>query len=151
MTDKLPAKADLNSLVAIANANISVEKGGEVKFNESELSTKLFEATEIDEKTSKRVYDIVATIGNAVAQAVGEQAIEYMANNKDVDEVSAKFKFGHEKVSVLAKRKGEFRNPANGETIAKPGALTRTRILVNGGSELTGIKEHLASIATKKL
>ena len=143
---KLPEKADAKALANIVRNHITIVDGIVKIEDEKKLVQEMFDTTEIDEKTAKRVYDIVASMGNGFAGAVGEAAIEYMAAHKDYDKVVGNIHIGHEQVTVTSTRSKTFRNMQTNENFEKKGTIRRARLLTNGDAELQDFKDYLANL-----
>lgn len=143
---KLPEKADAKALANIVRNHITIVDGIVKIDDEKKLVQEMFDTTEIDEKTAKRVYDIVASMGNGFAGAVGEAAIEYMGSHKDYDKVVGNLNIGHEQVTVTSTRSKTFRNMQTNQNFEKKGTIRRARLLTNGDAELQDFKDHLANL-----
>ena len=99
----------------------------------------------------KKAYDHTALVENAIAHVFSDKSQDFMADNKDVDSVTAKTKIGEETLHLTSRRDFETRNPSTGATTNHKGALIVRRVVNNRGSEITDIKTLAKERGLKRL
>lgn len=154
MTDTVKESKEtvsLETLKAIVKPHVTIDKDGNVDFKATEAAEEAFKEIGISKKEVKRAYDAVTAFNNAARVVIGEEAIEVMAKNKDINEISVKYRVGGEKVSLTSLRSDTTRNPANGEVTTLHGVTSIRRTVKAPNSVNAEIRDHLASIGAKKL
>lgn len=132
-------KLKAQDLLAVTSANITITDGV-ATVNNKVIQDECFALLGTDLATVKNSQDAVAMTNNAVAQSFSDLAQDYMADNKEATEVTAKTSIGEETLHLSSRRDMETRNPTTGETTAHKGALTVRRVIKNRNSELVNIK-----------
>lgn len=143
-------KPTTTELSAIAKSHVEI-KDGQIVFDDEKAKEEIFQKLDVKEKDLKKSYESVTAFNNAVRMAVGEEAIEAMAKNKELTEMTLKYNVAGEKVTMVARREKTDRNPQSGEVTVTRGAVSISRTVKGSPSENKSIREHLAAIGAKKL
>lgn len=138
------------SLVEAVKPFITVQNG-EVNFDEAKAVEAGLNVLGTNVKDIRGVHKKVTAFNNAVRRVFGEKAIEDMAANKGVDEISLTYHVGQEKVAMTSHRELEARNPKTGEPIVSYGNTQIRRSIKGSTKQNVSIAEHLKSIGAKKL
>lgn len=141
----------LETLKAIVKPHVTIDKDGNVDFKAAEAAEEAFKEIGISKKEVKRAYDAVTAFNNAARVVIGEEAIDVMAKNKSLEEISVKYRVGGEKVSLVSRRTDTSRNPTSGEVTTFHGVTSIRRTVKAPNSVNTEIRDHLATIGAKKL
>lgn len=150
MTESNKALDTVQELKELVAPFVTVEEG-KVKFDAAKAKEAVFEKLETKESELKRSYEAVTEFNNAARMAIGEKAIDFLAENKKEEQVAIKYKVAGEKVNVVCRRQKEVHNPISGATTTVMGATSISRTVTGVKSTNNSIRDHLAAIGAKKL
>lgn len=109
----------------------------------------------LTEEVVGKVHDYNSAFIAGSALAFGQAAVDAMSGNKKLDSANITFSMvGKDSVTHTVQRSREARNPTNGETIVKLGAMTTVHE-VHGSSQKVGqlgaVRSHVGQLAAEKL
>lgn len=146
----MSTKLKASDLVEITKDRINIVDGIATIDNKA-IQEDGFAMLGTDLATVKQSYDAVAALNNTVTQTFVDLAHDYMASNKDFDQVTAKTNIGDEELHLTCNRSSESRNPKTGDVSTNKGAVTVRRVIKNRNAELANIKQLAKTNGLKRL
>lgn len=151
MSTEIKLKESTTDL-ALANAGLTVKKDGTPVSPES-LYDDYLVAIGADPKVNKKYQEHRTTFIAQAAHTFGAPAIEAMAKNKDIQNISVDIPMGHDKLTLSVDRTRET-SDGKGGRMEHHGHLTVGYTAVGAGQnrgELKKVREHLKGIGRDKL
>lgn len=146
-------KQEVAALAEKLAGSIKVAKDGTTEVSNNPFIDNLPEGLTEEIVTNVANYNTAFIAGSGLA--FGQAAIDAMASNKKLDEASVTFKMvGKDSVTHTVQRSRDSRNPSDGSTITKLGAMT-TSHEVHGSSQKVGqlgaVRSEIGKLAIEKL
>lgn len=136
----------------LVNDHVSVE-AGVATVNQEGIDAALL-AVDVDPKEYRRLQKAAATAAAGIVDSIGEKAIDAMAADKNLANVSGNFKLGHEEYNVGIAREATIRIPgktgeeANKQVIGSTTVRRKTKV---GNSGIGEAKKRIAALGIQKL
>lgn len=140
------------NIEGIVEAHVTVE-AGVATIDQAGIDAALL-AADIDPKEYKRMQKQASVVAAGIVDAIGVKAIDAMADDKNLHNVSANFKIGHEEYAVGVAREASIRIPGKkGDDALKQviGSTSVRRKTKVGNTGIGDAKKRIAALGIKKL
>lgn len=143
--------SDLN-IQAIVTDHVTVDAGVATVAQEGIDAALL--AVDVDPKEYKRMQKAAASAAVGIVDVIGEKAVDAMAADKNLANVTGNFKLGHEEYQVGVAREATIRIPGKtGDEAQKQvfGSTTVRRKTKIGNNGIGDAKRRIAALGIKRL
>lgn len=146
-------KTEVAELAEKLSSTFKIEKDGTTVVSGDPYVDNLPEGISKDTVSKVQDYNTAFIAGSALA--FGQAAIASMASNKKLDQATGTFTMvGKDIVTHSVQRERSARNPADGETIVKLGAMTTVHEVYGSSKkigQLGAVYKQIGQLATEKL
>lgn len=149
---ELQVSASIRDLANKLKKDFKIGEGGVIAVEKDFYASHLPETISINDVTRIQAHD--ADFMSAVALAAGELGIKHMSKQKDVNEVSIKWKAGRNDQGFNISRSKDSRDPKSGNTVTKYG-VGNMKVVVHGSKNTAGsfksIRGYLSELGASEL